>query len=395
MWFGLLCVVLATNPSWEARTVRGAAFKGKLADWTAKSLVLDTATGQENIPLDQLLDLLPGESLAAIEAPAPIQIALTDGSLLAAKSYAVREGQAVAELNLGKSLTFSTSMIAWVQLAGLSDAHAAEWARLLEQPHDGDLLVVRKGDALDYHRGLLRDVSAAEAIFEVDGERLPVKRAKVVGMVYYHPPGKQLPEAVCRLTDAGGSRYVVRALRLDAQQLAWTTPGGLAGAALQTAIRKIEFASQRVVYLSDLAPEVSTWTPFFAPDKELPLLDAFYRPRQDRGFGDDGLRLGKQTYRKGLALHSKSTLTYRLPDRFSYFKALLGIADAVRPRGWVHVVIQGDDRVLWEQNISGEEAPLELNLEIGGVRRLSLQVDFAAAPGAGDQVLFCEARVVQ
>ena len=395
MVFGLLCAAMAALPIWDARSVRGAALKGTLVEWTPKSLVLQTATGRVESPLDQLLELLPQPTVAAPETSAPIQIELADGSLLTAKSYSVREGRAAVLSMLDDRAVIPTSMIAWVQLAGLPEALSAEWNRLVAGPRDADLLLIRKGDTLDYHRGVIRDVSDAEILFEVDGDRLPVKRAKAAGLLYYHPPGRPLPQAVCRLTDAGGSRYAVQTLRVDGGQLIWTTPSGLTGATAQAAVQKIEFSSQRVAYLSDLTPEAASWTPYFAPDKDLPLLRAFYRPRQDRGFGDDGLRLGNQSYRKGLALHSKSSVTYRLPDRFHFLKAFVGIADAVRPRGKVMVVVLADDREIWRQEVSGEQPPVELNLEIGDVRRLTIAVDFAAAPGAGDQLLFCEARVVQ
>ena len=83
----------------------------------------------------------------------------------------------------------------------------------------------------------------------------------------------------------------------------------------------------------------------------------FYAPRFDRGFDSRPLRLGGVDYRKGLALHSRTELVYRLPERFSRFLAVAGIADAVRPGGKVRLVVRGDDKVLFEAELQPAATP--------------------------------------
>ena len=75
-------------------------------------------------------------------------------------------------------------------------------------------------------------------------------------------------------------------------------------------------------------------------------MEQFYAPRFDRNFDGGPLQLGGTPYRKGLALHGRTELVYRLPDRFSRFRAVAGIDDAVRPGGKVRLVVRGDDKVL-------------------------------------------------
>jgi len=237
-------------------------------------------------------------------------------------------------------------------------------------------------------------VTDTQVEFEVDGERLPVKRAKLGGLAYYHPAGAKLPEVICRITDASGSRWAAQSVRL-AGELHWTTPAGVAVAAELADVAKIDFASDRIVYLSDLKPESAGWTPFFRLDRDLPLLGQYYAPRQDRTADTLSLRLGGEEYRKGLTLHSRTTVVYRLPDRFRRFKAIVGIDDRVHPRGSVHLVIRGDQRVLFEGEVNGTDPPRMLDLDVTGVRRLSILVDFARDLNVGDQLLLCEARVIQ
>ena len=94
---------------------------------------------------------------------------------------------------------------------------------------DSDLLVVRKDEAIDYHKGVLHDVTADVVRFDLDGEVLPVKRSKVFGFVYRH--GARGGAAAGRLPDHRLRRLAVVGAIADARRasLQWTTPRGLDG----------------------------------------------------------------------------------------------------------------------------------------------------------------------
>ena len=126
----------------------------------------------------------------------------------------------------------------------------------------------------------------------------------------------------------------------------WTTPAGLSIAQAVDKIVQIDFSGGKIVYLSDLKPEDVRWTPYFDAGKPPPAVAQFYAPRYDRNFDGGPLQLGGTQYRKGLALHGRTELVYRLPDRFSRFRAVVGIDDAVRPGGKVRLVVRGDGREL-------------------------------------------------
>jgi hypothetical protein len=390
----LLAVVLAAAPpAFEARTIGGKTHEGTIASLSEKQLTLATSAGRVELDREQLVSLAQLGAARLAEA-AQVWIELVDGSSVAARQYTASAGRARLLLAGDRTVELPTAAIANVRFHAPSPPLDAEWTRVLDTRPDGDLLLVRKGDALDYHKGVLGDVTHAEVQFEVDGERLPVKRSKLGGLAYYHPQGAKLPEAVCRITDAAGSRWAARSVRLDGK-LRWVTPAGVEASDELANVAKIDFSSDRIVYLSDLKAESSAWTPFFRLDKDLPLLNQYYGLRQDRSADAPSLRLGGEEYRKGLALHSRTAVVYRLPDRFHRFKAVAGIDDRVHPRGSVHLVIRGDNRVLFEADLTGTDQPRPLDLDVTGVRRLSILVDFARDLNVGDQLLLCEARVIQ
>ena len=134
---------------------------------------------------------------------------------------------------------------------------------------------------------------------------------------------------------------------------------------------KIDFSQGKIVYLSDLKAESVEWTPFIAAGKPLASWSEFFRPRNDQSLRSGPLEVGGKVYKKGLALHSRTTMVYRLPGQFQRFKAIAGIDDRFRPRGNVRLVIRGDDRVLVKLTVAGtDEQPQPIDLDLSGVRRL-------------------------
>jgi len=395
MW-NLLTVALliAAVPEVELQTVEGEVLTGTLVAWSAEGVRLKTEAGERALTVDQLSSIATRQPVAIDSADGKIELRLIDGSALVASQYSVREGQARIVLLGGRSLTASTQVLASVRFQSVGGGQGKQWEQILKDPPPADLLVVERGDAIDYHKGVIRDVSDSEVRFELEGEALPVKRSKVAGLVYYHPPGRKLPDAVCRIVDAAGARWTVRELRLEGD-LCWTTAAGVECRRPLDEIKRIEFASDKVFYLSDMKPESTSWLPFFPPDKEQDFLARYYAPRQDRTSDGRTLRLGGKAYRKGLSLHTRTTVVYRLPERYRRFKATVGIDDEVRPRGSIRLVIRGDDRVLLETEINGTEPPQSVDLDITGVKRLTVMADYGKDLDQGDRLLLCEARVIK
>ena len=120
-----------------------------------------------------------------------------------------------------------------------------------------------------------------------------------------------------------------------------------------------------------------------------------YQPRRDRSFDGGKLLLAGRAYEKGLAIHSRSELVYRLTDDFRRFRAVVGIDDRVREGGNVKLVIAKDGQVLWSKSVDGKQPPLELDLDVAGVRRLSILVDFGEDLDIADHLNLCDARLTK
>lgn len=393
----LLAVLLtAVAPPFEAQTLAGQTVVGPIDALEADRVVLDTADGPATIAIDELIRLTRQQVAEPATGRAAIRVELLDGSSVAAEGYTVLGDRATLTLPGSQSIALPLRSVASARLQSLSNLVADQWAHILDMTPDTDLLVVARGDALDYHRGVLHDVTDKIVQFELDGDILSVKRLKVYGLIYRRTPDSASGEPICGLTDMSGSRWSIRSLSMPGRgKLRWTTPGGATVSGLLAQIVEIDFSHGKLIYLSDLEPQSVVFTPYFGKGTDLPVIGRFYAPRNDTNLKSAPLRLGGKQYVKGIAVHSRTKIIYRLPGRFSRFKAIAGIDDAVRPHGSVRLVVSGDDKTLLEATLTGVDPPRPIDLDIRGVRRITVLVDFAADSDVADHLDLCNARVVK
>lgn len=420
----LAAFAFVAAPTFEVQTLDGQTLVGPLKELNTERVTVDVGSRRVSLETERLLSInaaspqygkeakadgnhtAPAVGVPPRKGPGPnapngdratarpgtTVVTLLDGSTIFAKQYVSHGAKAKITPFDGPVLEIPTKGINTVQLQQDSAASNAEWTRLLSQKSDGDLLVVRKDQTIDYHKGVLHDVTDDIVQFDLDGDVLPVKRSKVYGFVYHRGAGDRTATAVCRITDASGSQWAARTLALT-DKLQWTTPTGATIAESLDRIRQIDFSGGKIVFLSDLKPDSQQWTPYFKASKMPESAAKFYLPRMDRGFEPGPLQLGGVQYRKGLAMYGRTEVVYRLPDGFTRFRAMAGIADAVRPGGKTRLIVRGDEKDLLQASLNGKDAPRPVDVDVTGVRRLTIVVDFDGVFAPGDYLLLCNARL--
>jgi len=393
----LLAILLtAAGPPFEAQMLDGRTLVGPIVEIGSDRVAIETSAGTESLATDALIRLSPRQAPTPSHDEPGAWIELADGSSVVAVQYTADEDLSRLLLQENRTAEIPTGNVTSVRLKEQPGAVADEWARILSMKADADLLVTRKGNVLNYHRGVLRLVTDEVVSFELDGEVLPVKRSKVHGLIYHRTGTNELPETICRLGDAGGSQWSVSSLHMpNEDEIEWTTPGGATVGERLTRLMQIDFSQGKVVYLSDLEPESVNFTPYFGKDEDPPLRGRFLAPRRDTNLESNPLTLGAVQYAKGLAIHSRTEIVYRLPGRFSRLQAVAGIDDSVRPHGNVRLVISGDDKQLLESTLTGTDPPRPIDLDLSGVRRVTVLVDFGAQLGVADHLDLCNARVIK
>ncbi len=373
----------------------GAAMAGGLSELGLQGIKLTTERGPVALEIGKLAGISPkGVPEGAGSAPA-VWLELVDGSSPVGSAYTATEGRARLTLPGGEPLDLPTQDVRWVRFQAPSGAAPAQWSRILGMDLKSDLLAVKTADGIDYHKGLLRDVTAEAVKFELDGELLPIQRSKVYGLAYYHPAGRELPQALGAIVETSGATWSMRTIQLAGERIEWTTPTGLKLSRGPAAIKRIDFSKGKIAYLSDLEPESVAWTPYVHFGKDFPARTESAAPRRDRSRDAGPLVLDGKSYRKGLGLSSRTLVVYRLPERFSRFVATVGIDDRVRPLGHVRLVIRGDDKTLLDTAVAGTEPAQPVNLDLAGVRRLSILVDFGEDLDVADHLDLGDAKLVK
>ncbi len=130
----------------------------------------------------------------------------------------------------------------------------------------------------------------------------------------------------------------------------------------------------KAVYLSDLAA---------ASYKHIPYLQLAWPYEQDFNVLGGALRSGGAVYLKGLGLHGAARLTYDLERPYRALQAELAIDDVAAGHGSVDVRVFVDTGAgRWEPRyasptVRGGQAPVAMSVDLTGVKRISLLVEFA------------------
>jgi hypothetical protein len=243
---------------------------------------------------------------------------------------------------------------------------------------------------LDFLDGTLGDVKPESLQFTFGGMAVDVKRERVEGMIYFQTGDRQLVDPVARIEDASGSSWNAKSLSLAGDKLSLVTTAGVKADLPLAKIVKIDFSSGKVLSLVDLAPEVETWTPFLSGPKPIDLVAKLFRPRKGIGFDGQPLRLKMpdkvHEFGDGLAIHSRTELVYRLPAAYRRFTAVAGIEERLGQGGHVRLEIAGDGKVLYQGALAGGETAVPLEIDLTGVRRLRVLVDFGENLDIKDQL---------
>lgn len=396
----LLSTLLLTTLTVEATPLAGPPIQGELLSVTAQQLQVQTTDGVKSFPLKSLRQVsVVGSEPTSVANP--VQVELLDGSRLVASRFAVTGSDSVATVS-GAAAKGPANRLRHVLFRDLSKEPMLkmDWEALLQRRLQGDSLAfTRESDdalILEHLEGAIGDVDDESVAFSYQGDVLKPKRTKVVGLVYL-TVDRELPAAlgIVHLTD--GSALQAAELTWENDRLQATLASGWSLELPGSAIKSFEFAASNTVYLSELEPTSITCEPYFGV-----VLDSErqgYLPRMDEDHRGKPLKLADQEESlKGLAVRSHTTLVYRFDKPYKRLRATAGIAEYIL-NGDVnpHLVLKiaTDRKVLLEEEITGDTEPLEIDLDLAGVQRLTIEVQYGKAQDIADFLHLCNVRLTK
>lgn len=150
--------------------------------------------------------------------------------------------------------------------------------------------------------------------------------------------------------------------------------------------------------LSDIEPETVTWKADIASSIE-DELSAFFKPRTNRNFQNKPLSLRiedtTKIYSSGLCVLSHSELTYRIANEYRRFQSIVGIDAGVSSQGDAQLEVWGDSKLLFSSPLNSADKPIELDIDLSGVRRMRIVVGLGGTLNNSDYVSFCNARLIK
>jgi hypothetical protein len=262
--------------------------------------------------------------------------------------------------------------------------------RLTVAARKRDTICLRNGDQIV---GSLASLENGNAVMEGDRPPVTVRLDQVAYIAFATDLAETLrpkgPYARLILRDTRfgrGGRMSLTSAAADETTLSATT---VFGARLRVPLRDVaalDLFQGSAVYLSDLKESKYLFTPFF---------DAAWPLARDGNVAEHDLLLGGSTYDKGIGLHSRSQLTYRLDKAYQRFEALVGLDDRDGRRGDVRIRVLADGEVLFDRALSPREGAVPVSVSVAGVRSLTLEVDFGRDGDVGDVVDWADARLLK
>jgi hypothetical protein len=261
-------------------------------------------------------------------------------------------------------------------------------AELRDRRDDSDLIVLKKGDRVTVS---FERLTGTKLSIEGPGGKFQLDRSDVRSLAF-NASLVSFPKFAGRyelLELSDGSRVTVK--NLEAGPPGAIRAEALFGAKLEflyDVVASVRFAGGPVAFLSELPVEKYEHTPY---------LSAAWALGIDRSPLGGPLRLRGVEYGRGLGMHSRSSVEYRLDGKFARFLSLAGIDDEANGGGDVVFAVEVDGaRVFTSEPQTGRSPPLTVGpIDLTGSNRLTLIVEYGRLADVQDHADWCEPVLIR
>lgn len=411
-----LITLLLTTIDVQVDLLDGDSVTGSLTSMTTDELTLQKDGQSTTVDLQDVVTVYSQGLTPELPAESPGRIVLMDGSDIVGSLESLTATEVIVQSSLPEQFRIPRPAVRTIQLSATNPDWAAEWREFTQRTNEDDLLILikRDGSGLDFYGGVISATEADKLNFVLDGDTVPVPLDRIYGLVFATTQSDTNGTIAVRLSD--GSGIVARRLRLDGEllevQTAWkqtlTIPLSL--------LDSLDFSRGRFHYLSDLDPVKETYMGIHPKGSLLEeLLKAddvlgeqalklwkLHRDRIPMGpYGPLPLTLRGKVYEKGVWLFPRCRIDYALDGQYSAFQTLAGVDDEVafncsRPDdpSKVQLTILTDGDEVWQKLIEAPADPVSIDLDVSGVRTLSILVDFGDDDSACDFLDLADARLL-
>jgi len=387
----LFCAFLLSSASAASAADRLIVLGGEPIDGQVEAISADGSIRLSGS--DQAVGLADLRSIqrqvAVTPGKAPVVVDLAGGGRLLGQEFSIVEEVCQMKWAHGADLKLPIDAVAAIRFTaqvGKDAAKAAQaFTKAMAARGEEDQLLVVSGDQVQTIDGLVNELGKEEISFTWQGQERAVPREKVFAIVLAGiggPPDRS-GQSLVTLTD--GSQLWAHVVKLEAGRLHVKLLETTEVVLPWMSVASLAIKNDRLVFLSDLEPvEVA--------EQAVVTYNSGYQ--RDRSYSGNRLTLGKQSFEKGLGVHSRSQLTFA-NEGFDLLAATIGIDAETQGRGDCVFIVLADGEKLLEQRMTGTDPPRELQLKIAGAQRITLLVDVGGDLDLADHADWCDARFIK
>jgi hypothetical protein len=370
----------------------GTTTRGTLAGIAADGSFSWQGTGGPlKVPAARVVGIDSGDAFGA-PAPESFRIDLSSGDSLIGR---IEDGSA-DDLRL-RSPAFGDLTISLDDVVGIWNLALPRSPESLPPVQgDAETLYVDRDGRVDSLPGTLERVGKSQLSFSsVAGPNRPFSYAQDrVIAVRWSGAATRPREAPAVIHLKDGSRLSGALQPSDGASLAIKLVAGPLVVLDPRWLKSIAIRNQGLRYLSDVDGPQFEETPLFSGALAQGM-------KRDRGLrSGQPLRIGHQTFTKGLLLPARSRITFPLDGGFARFVAMAGAdanAEGHDLSGSVKARVLVDGKPLWTSGVlRAGQAPEAVDVGgLAGARELAIEVDFADSFDAGARAVFGNAMLIK
>lgn len=393
----LLPLVLVTFLGAEPVTVNtldGNSLVGQLESVTATEAVVNVDGEKQSVPLQNVLEF-SWKAIVTTPSENP-EVQLVDGSKLNASVVVAGDEAAVSGETINAKV--SRRQIRSARFSPLDAKIAESWEELRSRQPKEDLLIVRKGDVLDFIAGAIGDITEENVAVVASGRELQAPRAKLFGIVFADRPQPR-GRSQAEVTLITGEKLTLESLNWDGTDWTFQLLAGLPVKVPAASVQRIDFGGGRIRPLADLAFNSDDST---SPNPLFPVV-WFTSRNSPAGFGPEGkpLRIGDTDYTRGLWLCSNVVVRFRLNREYTRLQTVAGfeltyIEKMPKFDPQVQFIVESDGKPLIDESIRWNDPPKKLDLDLSDTRELVIKViSKSAHPGVLEFFALGDARLLK
>jgi len=154
-------------------------------------------------------------------------------------------------------------------------------------------------------------------------------------------------------------------------------------------VAAIEQVNGPASWLTDRQPAENVYLPYFGTGQDFPARMNL------SGDGGRDLRFGGKSFRRGIAVHAYSRLVYPLDGQFAALRLQYAV-DERMARADMTVRVKLDDKVVHEkQAVRGGTLSPVIFADLGGAKRLTLEVDYGGGTDVQDRLVWLEPALLR